>query len=392
MKKVLFLFIIIVPLIVSECGNHDNSEKSCIEYIDSLRIVLDDNDLRVAIITPDIKIPVRPYAFIYDEHLIVLNKADSLNAFTLDCFERDNTLEKELNSKLFKRIFVLENALYGINNDNNAFFYNSSIKAWEEVMESLPFNNKTPIYEDDNYSCYSVCHGEFGGAVFFYNKQSRQITFMPSACTVCVMKKKEGYYIVSNLSHKIEYSSIVGINDPDSLFRFPHQLYVEGKWDNMHEKLIHELTKDDTIVNSHNISYDFKGNEKLISAGFIYRGNHYFLTQLRGHETFLTKLRYDSSGIPIKNETSLKSDPGHQPIVYRNDELDIIPTSDIIFHHLPASHGERTNSTNGITLINYTLFGNEPDDWPEYPHRSLLVTTFIQRDSSLIRIEWPKGK
>lgn len=390
------LFSLFLALIFSGCLKNVNHKENCINYIDSLRIELNDTNLQIAFIEPKLEHSVRPFAFIYDDHLIVLNKADLFYAFTSDCFERDTIFEEKLNSMNFKRAFILENSLYGIDKNKIAFSYDPSKEKWGKTEKNLPFSNETPVYEDERYICYSVSHGEFGGAVFFYNKISHQITFFPTNNVVCVMKKKKGYYIISNLAHMIGGSSVVGINNPDSLFKYPSKLYINGDWKNIREQQIYELIENDTLIESQ-FSIDFRGSEKLISSGFILRDNYYFLTQYlnKKEKTYLTKFKYDSIGNISKNEISweLPSSSPHNDneyFVFRDDELDTISVANIIFHDLPASHGEITTKANETTIINYTYFSRDNENAHEYFYQNLLVTTFIQRDSSLIRIDWPK--
>ena len=158
----------------------------------------------------------------------------------------------------------------------------------------------------------------------------------------------------------------------------------------MYEQKVYDLIKNDSTVNSESFSLDFRGSGKFISSGFIYKDDYYFLTQMGRYKTYLTQLRYDSTGATIKIEYIVEPPPRsrYMRFILRDDELDTIPVSDEIIYDLPASHGEVTNTINCITIINYTHFADDPDHWPEYSYRNLLVTTFIQRDSSLIRIDW----
>ena len=392
MKNYCLFSILLFFIFTVGCRNDKNYERNCIDYVDSLRINLDNVNLRVAFIKPELNSKVRPYAFVYDNHLIVLNKQGAFYTFTMDCFERDIVFEDKLNRMYFKRAFVLEDSLYGVDENNVSFLYNESKKKWDKVEIALPFGNATPMYEDEKYVCYSVCHGEFGGAVFFYNKESHQTTFFPTNCAICVMRKKDGYYIISNLAHMIGGSTIVGVSSPDSLFKFSDSLFINNGWKEMYEKKIYELTTNDTSVNSESFSLDFRGSEKLISSGFTCGDNYYFLTQMAKNKTYLTKLQYDSTGVTKKIKSIIEhpSRNKYYRIVLRHDELDTISVPDIIFHDLPASHGEITRKTSDITIINYTHIAKNPDDWSEYSYRNLLVTTFIQRDSSLIRIDWAK--
>ncbi len=97
-KSVVFFLFFFLLLITFGCSKNKNNRENCIQYIDSLRIGLGDSNLRVAVIHPEINKAVRPYAFIYNDHLIVLNKANEFYTFTLDCFDRDAVFEGQLNT------------------------------------------------------------------------------------------------------------------------------------------------------------------------------------------------------------------------------------------------------------------------------------------------------
>ena len=380
--------LLFILTIIAGCRNNNNYTDNCIHYVDSLRIDLGDKKLRVAFIKPELEHEIRPYALIYNDHLIVLNNFGEFYTFSIDCFERNTIFEKQLNKTYFKRAFVLGNLLYGIDENNESLLYNDSRKNWEKVEIPLPFGAANPVYEDEKYVCYSVCHGEFGGAVFFFNKISHQTTFLPSYCLSCVMKKKDGYYVISNLKHGSGGSNIIGINNPDSLIKYPDHLFANDGWREMHEQKMYELEKNDTSAHSQQTTLDFCGDEILISSGFTYHDNHYFLTRM-AYKTYLTKLKYDSTGAIIKKESILEL-PDNCIFILRHDELDTIPAPDTIFSKLPASSGEITYKINDVTVINYARFANNSNDWLGYPSYNLLVTTFIQRDSSLIRIDWTK--
>lgn len=392
MKSNYFLFLLFV-FILTGCNHHN---KNCIEYIDSLRVNLGDTSLRVAIIKPQISSKIRPYAYVYDKHLIVLNKADSLYAFTLDCFERDNKLEQRLNTTQFKKVFVLNNNLYGVTRGRRLFVYEPSDKKWKEMEEGLPFDNKIPSYEDEKYICYSTCYGEFGGLIFFYNKDTGRITFFRAQCLTTVMKKGDGYYITSSLSHGYGGSSVVEIPNPDSLYVLPEQLYIDNGWKELREHETHELFYNNPI-DERFYTYDFEGSEVLIIAGFEFYNCYYFVTSINRdtgkhkrkniyERNHFTKLRLDSVGNPVKTIQTIEF-PGSSPFLFRDDTLDIIDTPSSILEDLSLFHYGRTYNVNGIVIMN---FANHPDEdeKDDYTDSNILLNTLIQRDSSLIRINW----
>ena len=366
------------------CCQNKNSTGDCIEYIDSLKINLENTTLRVALIDLVQESNVRPYSIFFDNHLIVLNKKNSFYAFHLDCLVRDTIYEQKLNTKEFKKAFTALGNLYRIDAINQAFKYEDKTAKWIK-SNNLPLFNSTPIYENDKYICYTVCHGEFGGYVFFYNKYTEKITFVPATCAVSLIEQQSGgFYIVSNLSHMIGRSYIKSIENPDFLFKMPDSLnYYDNYWDEI--SLYRSIMSADNTIRDNQIrdiflidengdyiqkpQYVFEIWEKLITAGFKIKDENYYITEnygvLNGSfyiKTDLTKLY--------------------------NDSLVIINTADTIFSELPSSHGEITRKINNNTVIDYTQFANDPKDWSESKFRNLLLTTFIINDTTLIRINW----
>jgi len=346
----------------SGCTQKHLSDKDSITYVDSLKINLDNHEIRVSLIDLAQEQGIRPYTLIYNNHLIVLNKANSFYSFSTDCFKRDLRFETKLNSKRFKKAFIISDTLYGIDSLNNVFKFDEIRCKWIEQLKELPFFNSAPIYESDLYLCYSICHGEFGGLVFFYNKINSKITFAPAQCAVSIMNNNNSYYIISNLAHMSGSTDIVRIDKPDLLYILPDSLYKPEMLNDLNN---YRFIPDDTLISNRQIVTVYDEWDILITSGFKIRGKKYFLTNMTFKDNWRTYLtKFDS------------------------DSLYVIRTSDTIFSDLPASHGEITREINNWTLIDYSLFANDPTDWKESENRNLLLTTFILTDSTLIRINW----
>jgi|GEM_PF-3692697 len=381
---------LLMAVSIVACTDKRGYRTDCIDYIDSLRINLGDTTLRVAFIKPDIDYPVRPYPFVYEDCLVVLNKADAFYALYLDCFDRDSVFESQLNKKAFYKAFLLNSDLYAVDKDSISYIYNKEKKEWDRKEIDLPFGDEIPLYEDNKYVCYSVCHGEFGGAVFFYNKATRKTTFIPSSCAVAVIKGEDGYQVVSSLSHMAFTSSVVSINNPDSLYAYPDSLFIDEGWRKMQEHKLVELIDNDTNANQEDISLDFFGFDQLITSAFIYNNQYYYITKTYDGVCF-SQLQRDSTGATIKIEHTLEF-PDYEPITYRKDKLDTIPVPTSIFPYFYHLEDVRTAQADGMTIINYAYRTNEPELRYNYSYINLLETTFIQRDSSLIRIDWSNWK
>jgi hypothetical protein len=87
------------------------------------------------------------------------------------------------------------------------------------------------LYEDDKYIVKGTCSGEYGGSIWFRNRQTGVVRSCSGTCPVAV-DKIDGKYIVScSLAHLLGTSEVIEIDDPDSLdiFRKPKPYKVKGK-------------------------------------------------------------------------------------------------------------------------------------------------------------------
>jgi len=364
MKRTSIILVIIIIFI--GCHNRDSSDDNCISYIDSLKINLENSELQVSLIDLAQEHKIRPYTLIYDNHLIVLNKADSFYSFTTDCFQRDIRFENRLNSQRFKKSLIISDTLYGIDSVNQSFRFDENRSTWVKQSRELPFFNSAPICETDKYICYSICHGEFGGIVFFYNKINQRITYAPATCTVSLMKFNDGFYVVSNLAHLSSFTYVNRIDNPDSLYVLPDSLYKADKFD----RIYYTIFNDTSFYKQITPIFDDLG--KLISSGFRIKGESYFLTKMNISDERRT--------YKYRRKTYLSK--------IANDSLIVINTTDTIFSSLPASNGELTRKNKSQTVIDYTLFANDTKNMKESDERNLLLTTFILTDTTLIRLNW----
>lgn len=76
---------------------------------------------------------------------------------------------------------------------------------------------KMPIYEDDQYSVYKTSHGEWGGMVYFQNKNTNKIFRGYSNRVININRFQNNYYVTSYLGHMIGHSQIVKIDEPTKL-------------------------------------------------------------------------------------------------------------------------------------------------------------------------------
>jgi len=73
------------------------------------------------------------------------------------------------------------------------------------------------LYNDTIYEVWKTCSGEWGGTIYFKNKQSGKIYYAKADCPVSVSKINNRYYISNSMSHGFGNSDILEIIDPEKM-------------------------------------------------------------------------------------------------------------------------------------------------------------------------------
>lgn len=93
-----------------------------------------------------------------------------------------------------------------------------------EIKKKTDFVKDNDIfYEDEKYIVTRGCAGEWGGSIFFKNKNSKTIYACSATCPVAI-NKIDGKYIVTNsLAHMSGGSDVIEIENPElmSIFKMP---------------------------------------------------------------------------------------------------------------------------------------------------------------------------
>lgn len=73
------------------------------------------------------------------------------------------------------------------------------------------------LYKDEKYEVWKSCSGEWGGTVYFKNRQNNVIHYAVATCPVSVNKINGKYYVSNSLAHMIGFSEILEIADPEKM-------------------------------------------------------------------------------------------------------------------------------------------------------------------------------
>lgn len=256
----------------------------------------------------DKKYPVS-YSVIYQDRLISLFEHGDFFCQSISTFKRDTKFEHFLNTRKFQYHWLLDNTLVGLS-DKKYYYFNTE-NVWVEYKDVVPFSNQPKLFEDSTYISFCDCYGEWGGTVYFYNKQTKKTHFTEATCANSIIKSDNKYYLLSELSHMGGQSDLKEISNPDNLPT------VELKNTN---KIFHGQALGYTDTSDVALPI-FRYYEVQIFASFIYHGRTLYLVNWR-NETFLAEI--ENSVIKIVNPLFNKKIYTHASVTTTYDKTTLI--------------------------------------------------------------------
>lgn len=191
-------------------------------FIDkNYKIVLADSALRLAkkrfVLTNPFSTEKYPlsYSILDQNHLISLFAPGYFACFNINNWQRNLTLEKQLNTKKFERHWLIDCQIIALS--AGLYWQFTPEVGWQVYAGVVPFKDRPKLFEDADYLVYNECKGEFGGRVFFFNKQTKKNHWIESTCAVWVRHSSQGYEVLSNLGHGTGSADNQLIVNPDSL-------------------------------------------------------------------------------------------------------------------------------------------------------------------------------
>jgi hypothetical protein len=119
----------------------------------------------------------------------------------------DVFLPKEVQDMVYCDLIVSNDSLYV----KETQFEKSNLVLGEYVADfTLTKTKDFPIFIDSMYNVYSVCNGEFGGTIYFQNKETKKAYEAASTCPIVVNRIDSQYYVTNS-------TSILKIQDPQKL-------------------------------------------------------------------------------------------------------------------------------------------------------------------------------
>lgn len=158
------------------------------------------------------------YSTIYDNKLISLFKNGRFVIHDLEGYNRNTKFEDSLNTKKFSYHWVIDGKLYA--RSKNWFFSRLMVWTngkWEKADISLPIKNQTILFDDKKFIVFNDCFGEWGGTVYFFDREVEDIYFTESTCSNSVYVEDGNYTVLAHLGHMIGSSEIKSIDEPRKL-------------------------------------------------------------------------------------------------------------------------------------------------------------------------------
>jgi hypothetical protein len=188
------------------------------------------------------------YSVLYQKCVVALFKGGNFGCFRLTDLMHNQQLEAQLNTRKWQRNWIIDNQLVALN-QGRYYVFDLASRAWLPYRKPVPFGTAPKLFEDTRYLVYADCQGEFGGSVYFFNKQTRQIHRANATCATSVWSENGQYRVLASLAHGLMASRSAIIANPEIL-------------------PLASAPKDDQV----DWQYDFKRSEKGVIPVFDYTG------------------------------------------------------------------------------------------------------------------------
>lgn len=176
-----------------------------------------------------------------------------------------------------------------INDTTAKTYYLDQNQKWQPTTN---LQSDKPFFEDERFIVRTCCVGEFGGAIFFTDKQSKRVYSCPSTCATVINKINGSYYVTNTLAHMSGSTEILKIEDPTKLYELKADSLKNGcNW------YMHFVTYEDGYAGMKKFEI---GTQKILDTigvltmtSFIFNDQLYHInTDFK--KTFISKIQGDS--------------------------------------------------------------------------------------------------
>jgi len=252
------------------------------------------------------------YSVIYKDNLISLFDKGKFVCHNIADKSRNKKLESKLNTKRFKHHWVIGETLYAQSKLVFSGLYQWNGAKWVRSQIKIPVDKQSILYSDEKFIVYGECSGEFGGTIYFFDRQSKETYFTESTCANTVFRKNGQYQILAHLGHMMGSSEIKIIEDPKKLTK-------AKKSQLRNRKRIGENLGYQDKTNAFKKSIDLFGIQFF--STFQNKGRRLFLVHLN-EKTFLAEI--NGTEIQIVNPLFNNDKYTHDPITKAYGEYTLI--------------------------------------------------------------------
>lgn len=282
---------IVLPIILDNINNSYDKNNWFTAFQDSLIVKISDEQVGFDKIELTISNPfsenLLPLSFslIYDNNLITLFEPGKFQCLKIPEMERNLEFESILNKRKFDYCILIDNKLVA-SRRNRYFELDSKKQKWKRY-KGKKYVKKTPkLFENEKIISFAVCHGEFGGQIFFIDKVTHNIYTVPSTCATSVIEKENKYIVTSSLGHMMGWASIFSFSNPNELIEFNGKIRKTLKNGVCYEDLrpSNIKTELDTIFDKYSLQVfsTFDWDNKLLSI--VNWKEITFLAECKGNE------------------------------------------------------------------------------------------------------------
>ena len=126
---------------------------------------------------------------------------------------KEINVPKEIQNEYSYDLRIENDSLFLIGHTyKNTFVLGQSIENFQ-LTKSRHFK----LFKDNTYDLYATCSGEFGGTLFFVNRNTKDVYDAAATCPIVVNKIGTSYYISNYMGHMMGFTSILKISDPSAL-------------------------------------------------------------------------------------------------------------------------------------------------------------------------------
>lgn len=156
------------------------------------------------------------FSVIYKDRIISLFEPGKFACYDLS-MNRDLGLENKLNKMTFKYHWIIDNKLVAKSGD--ALYAWNEENRWGRFQKRIPMDKQPKLFEDDRFIVYFQCQGEFGGTIYFFDKESKNVHITEATCPNSVLKQDGKYFVLSTLGHMMGSVELKSIENPTMLPR-----------------------------------------------------------------------------------------------------------------------------------------------------------------------------